>query len=503
MQHTPYLGAAVSGVFMGLSFPPFPLGFLAWFALAPLLIRLSGGISWREVVAESTTASFIMIVLAGYWVVMHPVASARNASLAGLVALSLTASIPFWLFGIGTGRKPMAMRFGLFFGVSAIVEYAQFHTEIGFPWLIPGHTQATVFPINQLAAYVGAPGLSTWVLLCNALVVTAVLSRTRPSRIRAWSALALFIMASITLGYHRSRIERAVTGKFEVLAVQPALSPASWSNIWDEARPDTLIQLTRTANGPRPDLVIWPETALPVLRSRNRPSAGYTRLKSFIDSLEAPILTGAVVKETSAETGDETYYNSAVIISPFVGITGRYDKRILVPFAERVPYVDRYPWLRSLAVASSGATGYGAGSSPGRLSLRAVDLGIMICFESAFGRAARDADPEQVAFYVVLAQDGWWGETAGYRQHWAFTRLRAIETGRAVVQVTVTGTSGLIFPDGETEGETEWMARTTRLLSVPKFTGTTPYAAVGDLPVLGFGLLLLLSGLVVQMRVSK
>lgn len=488
---------------MGLAFPPSPLGFLAWFGFAPLLIRVSGALPWRTVVAESIASMLMMVATAGYWVAMHPITSTRYASVAGLVVFAVTAAVPFWSFGLPTEEASSAKHFGLFFALSAIIEYAQFHTEIGFPWFVPGHTQATVFPINQLAAYAGAAGLSTWVLITNTLVVVAVLSRKRTFTIGASSVLGAFILGSIVLGYHHAGRDRTAVHNFDVVAVQPALSPESWSNIYDVARPDTMMDLTRRAGGVSPDLVIWPETALPVLQPRDRPSAAYLRLKSFIDSLDAPILTGAVIKVTAPHTGVEAYRNSAVLLSPYIGITGRYDKRILVPFAERVPYVDRYPWLRRLSVSSGGVMDYGRGASAGKLSLGAADIGVMICFESVFSRAALEPDPENVAFYVVLAQDGWWGDTPGYRQHWALTRLRAIETGRAVVQATVTGITGLALPDGKTEGETTWMAQTTRRLSVPEFTGSTPYAALGDLPTLGFSLLILLSGWVIQIRVSE
>jgi apolipoprotein N-acyltransferase len=119
-----------------------------------------------------------------------------------------------------------------------------------------------------------------------------------------------------------------------------------------------------------------------------------------------------------------------------------------------------------------------------------------------FGRASREADPDSVSYFVVLAQDGWWGNTAGYEQHFAITRLRAIETGRAVVQVTVTGTTGTILPNGTSVDETEWMDRTVRAYEVPVYRGTTPYTRFGDLPVLLFGLLLFLSGCGFHLRVQ-
>jgi apolipoprotein N-acyltransferase len=287
-----------------------------------------------------------------------------------------------------------------------------------------------------------------------------------------------------------------------VLVVQPAVSPDAWSDIRDRSRPEDLMNLTRHTFDEGVELIIWPETALPVLESRDAPSEEYLRLAAFIDSVNVPLLTGAVIKERPEPSAPSRYYNSAVLFSPFFGIAGRYDKRIPVPFAERVPYIDRYPWLERLAVGSGGAEGYAAGARPGRLAYDDTEIGILICFESVFGRAVRGAFTDDLAYFVVLAQDGWWGDTAGYRQHYALTRLRAIESGRAVVQVTVTGITGLLLPDGSSQDETEWMERTGRRIDVPIYSGDTVYRRNGDVPVFLFALLLIVSGWIAQLRVS-
>lgn len=493
LQRTPYAGALLTGLLMGIAFPPGFLGAVAWIGLVPLLIRLSAELGWRDAVLESLLASTITTVIVGHWTLFHPMASAQAASLAGLLTLSIIAAMPFCLFGLPAKRASLAFRFGLLFGSSATIEYAQFHTEIGFPWLALGHTQATLFPINQLAAYVGTPGLSTCVLVTNALIVSVILGKPRRGK-AAPAALAAFLAVSLILGFARSGTHQEIIGMHRVLAVQPALSADAWSDVRDQRRPLHLIELTRTGLEEPIDLIIWPETSLPVLEAGDEPRSSFPELASFVDSAGVPLLTGAIIEEVAGGTRKTVYHNSAVVWNPFVGITGRYDKRIPVPFAERVPYVDRYPWLERLALQAGGVSGYGAGTRPSILEIDGVRVGVMICFESAFGRAARVGSLEMPAYLVVLAQDGWWGNSAGYQQHFAITRLRAIETGRAVVQVTVTGTTGMILQDGSSVDETEWMDRTVQAYEVPVYRGTTPYTRFGDLPVLLFGLLLLLSG---------
>jgi len=500
IRSTPYAGALLSGILIGVSFPPSGLGAIAWIGLVPLLIRLSDQMDWRSVVAESFVAVLVWVLIAGHWTLFHPILSARVAAAAGLLGLSISACVPFVCYGLAR-RASDPVRVGILIASAGIVEYAQFHTEIGFPWLVVGHTQATLVPINQLVAFFGVPGLTLWLLLINIGVATAAVASARKQRMRSVGFTAILLLGAIGLGLVQKTLSREVAATHVVLAVQPAIGPAAWSNIEDRSRPGHLMQLSDDAAASNYEIIIWPETTLPVLESRDRPSQEYLDLVRFVESKGVPLLTGAIVKD--AAEGEISYYNSAVLLSPIVGITGRYDKRLPVPFAERVPYVDRLPWLQSLAVSAGGVEGYGIGERSNVLTYDDVHIGIMICFESVFGRLTDAAESEPIAYYVVLAQDGWWGETAGYRQHFAFTGLRAIETGRAVVQVTVTGITGVHLPDGSSRDETEWMERGARELKVPEYRGETLYSKLGDLPVLGIELLALLLGFVLRARKER
>ena len=122
-------------------------------------------------------------------------------------------------------------------------------------------------------------------------------------------------------------------------------------------------------------------------------------------------------------------------------------------------------------------------------------FGTLICYESLFGDYTRTLVHQGAEFLVVLAQDGWWGRSAGYLQHFALTRLRAIETRRAVVMSTVTGRSGLIHPDGSAPVTTDWMERTVHHASVPLLQAPTVYVLHGDWVGRGALILSLLLGL--------
>ena len=358
-----------------------------------------------------------------------------------------------------------------------VMEGALSRGPFAFPWSILGHTQAEALRFNQFAEWTGAPGLSLWVLLLNVAAFGVV--RARSSRRGPVLSLALLLAVPFVLGQWRRASLPPPDGYVTVGLVQPALPPLAWADVHDDARVDTLLVLTTplvSAARSRPRLVIWPETALPVFREPHRREALYARLQAFVNRYDTALLTGAV----TLATGENAYQNSALLFRPG-GPPKRYDKVRLVPFAEYVPFSDRFPWLRALSAPAGGVSGYRPGTKPRVLRLGDLTFGVLICFESIFGNPARSYVEQGADFLATITQDGWWGDSPGYRQHFAFNRLRAIETRRALVQTSVTGASGLIDADGAARHEIGWMERSAWTVLVPLRSGTTVFARHGDL----------------------
>ena len=475
-----------SGVLLAMSFPPFDLYGLAWVALVPLLGRLREATSARRVGIEAYAAFLTTYAIAFSWPLAHALPQTALLSLAPLLLLPMALALPFafaWLV-----RDRLGPRFEVLFFVAAYlaVEGALSRGPLAFPWSLLGHSQAEALAFNQIAEWTGVPGLTLWVLLLNATLASALTAARR----RRWMLLAAFAaLVVLPLGLSRYLLNRlpAPQGRVPVGVVQPATRPLAWADVQNPTRISDLLDLSdslyRRETVP-PVLFLWPETALPVSRTSGERAAAHQRLQAWADVRRVALLTGAILPAQDAD-GPMAYFNSALLFQPSRP-PARYDKRRLVPLAERVPFVDRLPWLENLAIPAGGVAGYRPGpprevlrvSAPGSDTL---DVGVLICFESVFGNAARRYAEQGADVLVVLTQDGWWGRTAGYRQHLAFTRLRAIETRRAVVQVAVTGTSALIGPSGASAFETDWMERTACRADVPLYTGTTFYARHGDL----------------------
>lgn len=473
---------ACTGAMLGMSFLPLS-GWsapLAWLAFVPLLQTWNEAKQGYVVLLDAYLAVLAAYLVAFSWVLNHHFAITALASLGGLLFIPLFTAVPFAV------SSWFRRRYGYLIGGTALVafvlaaEWALSHGPLAFPWTLLGHTQAALFPFNQWAAWFGVPGLSCWVLLLNGAAHGVLSAERRMTALFAASFFMALIGTVGLLGSWQRTYPPEATAFTSALIVQPALPASEWADTDDTARVGRLLHDTRaavdTAQRP-PDLVIWPETALPP--SATQPNI-HTSVYTWTNRVNVPVLTGAIREAESLAGSRRLYYNSALLVQPDTGNV-LYDKMKLVPFAERVPLVDTFPPLRTLAVPAGGVAGYVAGDAPRVLIGSSFALGPLICFESTFGTLTRQYVRafSRLDFFVALSQDGWWGQTPGYRQHLAITRLRAIETSRAVVVSTVSGISALIGADGAIVQATDWMDRTVELMRIPHHTGTTVYAQYG------------------------
>jgi len=222
--------------------------------------------------------------------------------------------------------------------------------------------------------------------------------------------------------------------------------------------------------------LIWPETALPVMIEGGSDKLIAASLSEWTARRGISLLTGGIVFEGDSVSG--RYRNVALLVSES-GAVDRAEKNRLVPFAEFVPFSDRIALLRDLSVPAGGVAGYVPGETPGILDVGPAAAGIMICFESAFPGYADALVDAGAELFVVLTQDGWWRGDTARSQHFQIARLRAAEQGRAVIQVSVDGYSGLVLPDGTVVDRTSSLRRDTRLYDVPIQNGRTLYARIG------------------------
>ncbi|MEP0545861.1 MAG: apolipoprotein N-acyltransferase [Rhodothermales bacterium] len=502
-----------SGLLLGFSFPPFPTYMLAYVALVPLLIRWSRlPLGWM-LLREAYSTFLVMTAIAGHWVLFHENALTALTSGLGLLLIPVPFTLPVVAAAVVKRRFGFKVSFVVLVSSWLAVEYGLSHGPGAMPWLLLGNTQANAPLFNQFADIAGVGGLSLWIWLVNGAIFWTFEARPFPARVAmAVCGIALFV-APIVYGQWRLPQLEVASETTEVAYVQPAVTPQEWANVQSGVRVDLLASLSSEllrdipADSARPSLIVWPETALPVYPDARRQRDLYARLGRWTDLHGVSLLTGAITRYDSAPAltveavvaekyAEVTpYYNSALFFDASAR-PQQYDKIYMIPFAERVPLVEWRPALAALGVASGGVGGYGLGRRGQLLERGGSRFGTLICYESLFGDHVRELVGQGAEFLVVLAQDGWWGQSAGYQQHFALTRLRAVETRRAVLMSTVTGRSGLIHSDGSAPETTGWMERTVEQVAVPILHEPTYYTLHGDWigrGALGLSLLLALA----------
>jgi apolipoprotein N-acyltransferase len=511
--------ALATGVLFGASFPPLPLAPLAWCAWIPLLL------AWetRRSAAWAGADAFVGFLVAGAvafgWGIRHPVLPTALASVGGLVTWAALWAAPWAVSTVIRRRLGLTAGLGMLVAVHLVVEGTLSRGPWALPWGLLAQTQATVDGLRDLAALSGPSGLSAWVALANAAVFLVIRGdgSHRRAGLALGASLALLALAYPSVGHGpggRSGPEhvssdpaspsstsdarsafgdrRPSADALRALVVQPAVPALAWNGPSREGPPGTrtrrmLAQTTAALDSlpQRPDLVLWPETALPPL---DEPAARsrQDRLRAWARRHDVALLTGAVSRThgfgrsgRSPGAGSSKgahHANRAYLFRPD-GPALHYDKHHLLPFVEAAPTA---PLVGPLAATRSGAVTYRRG--PGAAALPVADrrVGPLICSESLVAAHARASVRQGAGLLAVLAQTGWWGRSRAPAQHVAFTQVTAAATGRAALVASVAGPAALVGPGGEARHLTSWMERGTRMVTVPVRSARTPFVRFGD-----------------------
>jgi len=383
----------------------------------------------------------------------------------------------------------------------------QARTEVpfgGFPWGRLAFSQAGS-PLGRAAWLGGEVLVSLLVALVGALLAAAVLgllarragpaetagaapSRGLAGRVVVPVAVAGALVAAPLLVPLDAR---AQAGTLEVGAVQgdvaePGLgSFANRAEVLNNHLDGTRALLDQVEPGDL-DVVLWPENGSD-LDPQEVPEVA-AAIDDAARAVGAPILVGA--QEFPATGGR---YNVALLWEPGVGVVDRYAKQHPAPFGEYMP-------LRSFLRLFSDQVDRVSidmipGTSTGVVDLaserlgRTVPLGVVICFEVAYDELVRDAVHAGAEVLVVPTNNASFGYTAESTQQLAMSRLRAISTGRATVQVSTVGVSGVIAPDGTLLQSTRLFTADQLVASLPLRTSLTPAVRLGGAPALAVGLL--------------
>jgi apolipoprotein N-acyltransferase len=230
------------------------------------------------------------------------------------------------------------------------------------------------------------------------------------------------------------------------------------------------------------DLIVWPEAALPVYL--DEVDSGFV---ARLQDHEADFLFGLLVRDSPAPGA--AYYNAALGVGAEAAL---YKKHQLVPFGEYLPMSWLLAWI--LEYLSIPMSDFSPGPLPELpMQLAGQRISVSICYEDAFTGVVNASLP-QAQILANISEDAWFGDSLAPHQRLQMARARALETGRPMIRSSNNGFSALIDPKGEVLELAPQFVRTVVQGSVQPMMGTTPFVRYGNLPVLGFCVLLLAVG---------
>ncbi len=484
-----YALAIVSGILLAVSHPGLSFFPLAWIGLVPLLIAVKSASNSKSAFCIGYTAGLTFFSILLYWIVLlYPYANIFLTAL-GYVALVAYVALYFAIFAVFAHRPLCQKRTTVIFSLALLwtgLEWIRSWLLTGFPWGSMGYTQWKYLPAIQIASICGVHGVSFIVVLFNVTLADFIVHSAR-LRIKLKATVLPISMVLICLSYGFFCLSHS---KNPTPRVKLALIPGNVSQLdkWQYNEIPKIfndyIDLTKKADATNPDLIVWPETALHSLILSAAENQYKPRLLEMLKKHEIYLLTGAPVQEL-----DTKFYNSAFILSPSGEKLGSYSKIHLVPFGEYVPLSPLLPNIIQFEAFEPGKT---INLIP-LANIKNAQVGISICFESAFPNLFRKFVKKGANLMGILTNDAWFEGTTAPSQHLAVAPFRAVENRIAVFRCANGGISCIIDGFGRiTQGQimptqSDEILVEEAPLTYHESTGTTLYTRYGDwFPILCF-----------------
>ena len=505
----------LSLVFMLLMSLPWLVPHMGWTALVgfvPLLIMERLATEWktRRFFWWHYLAFVLWNAVTTWWVAGATVGGAVFAVLANALQMSVIFESFRWVKRRTTGVLPY-----IYFA-SAWLAWERFYltsAQISWPWLVLGNAFADTTGLVQWYSVLGHLGGSLWVLVSNLAIfgIMVALSNGRmgswnaKARIAAFSGLVIAVFGpmiwSVCLRYQ----DPSDAPSLRVMAGQPNLDPyEKFGSLTQEQQDARLLHLLDSAGVPNePCLVLAPETFTGYFMLDNvRGQKSFIRYQEWLEEHpDATFLFGASAYDVNVsysapsllayKRGDNpdgrhvwlTSRNSAIITDT----TGRYEvfhKSKLVVGTELTPYPKVFVPLENLLGGNL------MGKCVGQKDIsclhmmagdETVPIGTAICYESVYGEYCTGYVRKGARLLAVITNDAWWGNTPGYRQHFSYSRLRAIETRRYIARCGNTGISAVIDPCGRVLCRTPWWQQAVLSGEVKLLDDETFFVRYGDI----------------------
>ncbi|HNY03458.1 MAG TPA: apolipoprotein N-acyltransferase [Bacteroidales bacterium] len=488
------LFSLLSGVILSLGWPERGVPLLLFFGLAPMLLieeqiyREPGRFRRFSLMLYTYPGFFLWNLLTTWWIVNSTFIGALLAIVLNALFMTIVFQAFHWT------RKKLRNDLA---GYAALLsywiafEYLHLNWDLNWPWLNLGNGFATWYKCVQWYEYTGALGGSIWILVGNILVVLLTgkikdqrskikntdqnstprnLSLLRSSVfdihyslfLFSWIAVPILLSFLIYYTYHEEK--RPVN----FVVVQPNLDPYSEQYVVPPAQViGRIMELAGPQLDPNVNFLVAPESAIQEDMWEND-LAPFASIKLLKDAI-APwpklnLLIGASTfyqlmpgekRERWARrfTDTQNYYNAynAAILFNSRDPLQLYHKSKLTPGVEILPSFGKLKFIEKYAIDLGGTVGSLGMDAERKVytTVGTVKAGPAICYESIFGEFFAKFVRNGAEIMIIITNDGWWGNTAGHRQHYSFAHLRAIETRRGIARSANTGISAFIDQRGD------------------------------------------------------
>jgi len=433
----------LSALLLELAFAPFNQFYTAFFALLPLLYVL-------EKVKNGFLAGLIWgifySIFSIHWLALNTGTFPWLATFSMLLAavfLALNYGFIGMLFKM-IYRKDNSLAFLFLPFIWVAVEFLRSFGTFGFPWLSLGHSQAYNTAYVQMADIGGVYTISFVLLITNLFLFLMIKNYSR----RRLISLIIIILFPFIYGTIMMNSDLSSEKKLNFRIVQPNI-PAKEKWIPANRLPiiNKLDSLSRMDKDFQPDVIVWPETAVPYyLRS----STYFTHLlnQCAVD-MNSTLITGALDFYYKDESDWHSSTNTVFVFEPKKPTFNLeiYDKLHLVPFGEFTPGGSMFSWLNNMEYGQSEFS-HRNFRKPLKMTSDSISFTPMVCYDSVFPHTARSFAAQGSKYNILITNDIWFGRSMGPYQHAAIAIVRAVETRRPLIRSANAGISMFIDEKG-------------------------------------------------------
>ncbi len=452
----------LSSVLLSLSFPPLKLGFLAYVALVPFFLLLENK-NYKETIRWGFLTGLFINIGTLWWINLVTVPGAIAAILYLPIYMIIYAVLHNFL------RKRLSEKY-FYWCIPFLwtgVEYLRSLGVLGFPWSSLAYTQSYYLSLIQYVSITSVYGVSFWVATINVIILLILKNFSDYKKVLIYF-IVLILLLVIPWIYGALIIpgeQKAPEEDIRVGLIQGNIDPyIKWSDEFVEENWRIYNELTLEAAKLKPQLIIWPETAVPdYLRISN---LYLPNIRELLSKIKLPLITGAPDYQYLP---NQTYltFNAVFLLTPDRISFQIYHKIHLVPFGERVPFTETFPFLKNfLESLEMGEGNFSPGNEvvsfsvpltpqddewkSGRMKRDYIKVPVVICFESLFPELVRGFILKGADILVIITNDAWFKRSAAPYHHAQMAVFRAIENRISIARCANTGISMFVDPYGRT-----------------------------------------------------